>query len=128
MRRRYWDNELEAIDAAAELAGDCPIQVGRGHYEDRDDGPTRKLLSWGVRALITAVHERRGRSSADGRPAAEEGEAGGPAAGVAGDARAAERAGAHRGDDARALLLGDVFAEEATQLHEPGGQSRGRLP
>lgn len=31
-------------------------------YEDRDDGPLRALLSWGVRAMITVVHGVRVQS------------------------------------------------------------------
>ncbi|HJL05462.1 MAG TPA: glycosyltransferase family 2 protein [Polyangiaceae bacterium LLY-WYZ-15_(1-7)] len=51
----------EAVGTLLAAAGP-DVDLVLSVYEDRDDGPTRKLLSWGVRALITAVHGVRVRS------------------------------------------------------------------
>lgn len=50
-----------AIGALRAAAGD-DVDIVLSVYEDRDDGPVRALLSWGVRALITVVHGVRVRS------------------------------------------------------------------
>jgi dolichol-phosphate mannosyltransferase len=46
----------DAIGVLRAAAGAADADVVFSIYRDRDDGLTRKLLSWGVRALVRSVH------------------------------------------------------------------------
>ena len=49
--------EPEAIGTLRAAARDGGVDVVFSVYDDRNDGLDRKLLSWGVRALIALVHQ-----------------------------------------------------------------------
>lgn len=51
-----------AVGVLREAARDGDVDVVLSVYDHRDDGLHRKLLSWGVRSLIAAVHGVRIRS------------------------------------------------------------------
>jgi len=56
------DGQIEPRSLGTLWAARDGVDLVLSVYEDRDDGPARKVLSWGVRALITAVHGVRLRS------------------------------------------------------------------
>lgn len=58
------DGQIEpaAIGTLRDAAGDGRVDVVFSVYDQREDGLERKILSWGVRALITLVHQVRVRS------------------------------------------------------------------
>jgi len=58
------DGQIEprAIGTLREAAEHTGADVVLSVYDHRDDGVSRKILSWGVRALITVVHGVRLRS------------------------------------------------------------------
>ncbi len=56
------DGQIEPSAIGTLWRARCDADVVLSVYTDRDDGAVRKLLSWGVRTLITTVHGVRLRS------------------------------------------------------------------